>query len=128
MGTETGEGEAIGGFECVLRFLQQMAGGFFSFENERRIRIRFSGPLPLNDWRFFHSFFDDWRVCVRFSDEFSRIASDSPPVISETLVFPPVIRRRGRGANKRESRFSSRIRRPLLERFSGGRFRDPFLH
>lgn len=30
MGTETGEGEAIGGFECVLRFLQQMAGGFSS--------------------------------------------------------------------------------------------------
>ena len=56
MGTETGEGEAIDGFECVLRFLQQMAGGFFSFENERRIRIRFSGPLPLNDWRFFIRF------------------------------------------------------------------------
>ncbi len=29
MGTETGEGEATDGFECVLRFLQQMAGGFF---------------------------------------------------------------------------------------------------
>ena len=27
MGTETGEGEATDGFECVLRFLQQMAGG-----------------------------------------------------------------------------------------------------
>lgn len=43
MGTETGEGEATDGFECVLRFLQQMAGGFFSFENERRIRI---GRVP----------------------------------------------------------------------------------
>lgn len=76
----------------------------------------------------FHSFFDDWRVCVRFSDEFSQIASDSPPVISETLEFPLVIRRRGRSANKRESRFSSRFRQPLLERFSGSRFREPFLH
>ena len=70
----------------------------------------------------FHSFFDDWRVCVRFSDEFSRIASDSPPVISETLVSPPVIRRRGRSANKKESRFSSRIRQQLLERFSDSRY------
>ncbi len=56
MGTETGEGGATDGFECVLRFLQQMAGGFFSFENERRIRIRFSVPLPPNDWRFFIRF------------------------------------------------------------------------
>lgn len=32
-----------------------------------------------------------------FSDEFSRIASDSPPVISGTLESPPVIRRRGGG-------------------------------
>lgn len=56
MGTETGEGEATDGFECVLRFLQQMAGGFFSFENERRIRIRFSVPLPPDDWRFFIRF------------------------------------------------------------------------
>lgn len=55
-GAEAGEGEATDGFECVLRFLQQMAGGFFSFENERRIRIRFSGPLPPNDWRFFIRF------------------------------------------------------------------------
>lgn len=55
-GAEAGEGEATDGFECVLRFLQQMAGGFFSFENERRIRIRFSGPLPPNDWRFFVRF------------------------------------------------------------------------
>ena len=29
-GAEAGEGEAIGGFESVLRFLQQMAGGFSS--------------------------------------------------------------------------------------------------
>ena len=29
-GTEAGEGEATGGFECVLRFLQQMVGGFSS--------------------------------------------------------------------------------------------------
>lgn len=29
---------------------------FLPFENERRIRIRFSGPLPLNDWRFFIRF------------------------------------------------------------------------
>ena len=90
--------------------------------------MRFSGPLPPERLAVFHSFFDDWRVCVRFSDEFSQIASDSPPVISETLEFPPVIRRRGRSANKRESRFSSRFRQPLLERFSDSRFRDPFLH
>ena len=56
MGAEAGEGEAIGGFECVLRFLQQMVGGFLPFENERRIRTRFSGPLPLNDRRFFIRF------------------------------------------------------------------------
>ena len=82
-------------------------------EKERRLAV-------------FHSFFDDWRVCVRFSDEFSQIASDSPPVISETLVSPPVIQRRGRSANKRENRFSSRFRQQLLERFSGSRFRQPF--
>ena len=56
MGAEAGEGEAIVGFECVLRFLQQMVGRFFSFENERRIRIRFSVLLPPNDWRFFIRF------------------------------------------------------------------------
>lgn len=55
-GTEAGEGETTSGFECVLRFLQQMVGGFLPFENERRIRIRFSVPLPPNDWRFFIRF------------------------------------------------------------------------
>lgn len=142
MGTETGEGEATSGFECVLRFLQQMVGGFSSVWERAADPDTFFCPSAPERLAVFHSFFDDWRVCVRFSDEFSRIASDSPPVISArhrkkaryppvisgTLEFPPVIRRRGRSANKRESRFSSRIRRPLLERFSGGRFRDPFLH
>ena len=65
-------------------------------------RLRTSGGSGYVFWlsnperlAVFHSFFDGWRVCVRFSDEFSRIASDSPPIISETLEFPPVIWRRG---------------------------------
>lgn len=29
---------------------------FLPFENERRIRVRFSVPLPSNDWRFFIRF------------------------------------------------------------------------
>ena len=57
MGTETGEGEATGGFECVSRFLQQIGWRiFFRLSSERRIRIRFSVPLPPNDWRFFIRF------------------------------------------------------------------------
>lgn len=70
--------------------------------------MRFSGPLPPERPAVFHSFFDDWRVCVRFSDEFSQIASDSPPVISEMLIFPPVISARHR--KKRDIRQSFRER------------------
>lgn len=82
----------------------------------------FFWPSTAERLAVFYSFFDDWRVCVRFSDEFSRIASDFPPVISETLEFPPVIQRRGRSANKSENRFSSRFRQQLLERFSDSRY------
>ena len=108
MGTETGEGEATDGFECVLRFLQQMAGGFFFVWERAADPDTFFCPSAPERLAVFHSFFDDWRVCVRFSDEFSRIASDSPPVISETLVFPPVISARHR--KKRDIRQSFRER------------------